>query len=88
MRSGLKIWRDINGIPHVEATNRPDMYWGQGYVHAMDRGMQMLLMRILAQGRASEFLDSSDETLEIDDRRIRDLNGKVWTVLEKVAANL
>jgi formiminoglutamase len=30
----------------------------------------------------------NDETLEIDDRRIRDLNGKVWTVLEKVVANL
>jgi N-formylglutamate amidohydrolase len=29
-----------------------------------------------------------DKTLEIDDRRIRDLNGKVWSVLEKVAPNL
>ncbi|MCK5097243.1 MAG: penicillin acylase family protein, partial [Desulfobacteraceae bacterium] len=36
------------------------------YVHARDRGMQMLLMRILGQGRVSEILDSSDDSLQID----------------------
>ena len=66
MKKGVKIWRDENGIPHVEADDLANVYWGQGYVHAADRGMQLLLMRILAQGRASELLDSSDETLEID----------------------
>ncbi len=62
----IKIYRDENGIPHVDAENLSDMYWGNGYVHATDRGMQMLLMRILGQGRASEILDSSDDTLKID----------------------
>ncbi len=28
-----------------------------GHCHAIDRGMQMLIMRILGQGRASELLD-------------------------------
>ncbi|MGH7452858.1 MAG: penicillin acylase family protein, partial [bacterium] len=37
-----------------------------GYCHAMDRGMQMLLMRILGQGRGSEFLEASGEMLAID----------------------
>jgi penicillin amidase len=50
----------------VEAKNEVDMYWGQGYVHATDRGMQLLFMRILGQGRVSELLDSSDESLQID----------------------
>ena len=66
MKQGLEIWRDEFGIPHIEAENLPDMYWGNGYVHARDRGMQMLLMRILGQGRASEILDSSDDTLAVD----------------------
>ncbi len=60
------IWRDQHGVPHIEARDEPDLYWGQGYVHARDRGLQMLLMRILVQGRASELLDSSDATLQID----------------------
>ncbi|KAA3661167.1 MAG: penicillin acylase family protein, partial [Calditrichaeota bacterium] len=66
MKSDVQIWRDKNGVPHIEARNTVDMFWGQGYVHALDRGLQMLLMRILGQGRACELLDASDETLQID----------------------
>ncbi|MCK5097760.1 MAG: penicillin acylase family protein, partial [Desulfobacteraceae bacterium] len=66
MKQGVKIWRDKMGIPHVDAENLSDLYWGNGYVHARDRGMQMLLMRILGQGRVSEILDSSDDSLKID----------------------
>jgi len=66
MKENLKIWRDKNGIPHIDAQNESDMYWGQGYVHAIDRGMQILLMRILGQGRVSELLDSSEDSLKID----------------------
>jgi penicillin amidase len=43
-----------------------DLYKAMGYCHAMDRGLQMLLMRILGRGEASEFLDNSDELLDID----------------------
>ena len=60
------IWRDKNGIPHVEADTMEEMYWGQGYIHALDRGMQMVFMRVLGQGRAAELLDASDETVQID----------------------
>ncbi len=66
MERNVEIWRDRYGIPHVEADNESDMYWGQGYVHGTDRGMQMLLMRILGQGRGSELLDSSEDMLKID----------------------
>jgi penicillin amidase len=66
MKPGVTIWRDENGTPHVEAAKTTDLYWGMGYVHATDRGMQMLLMRILGQGRASEILDASENTLNID----------------------
>jgi len=66
MKENLKIWRDKNGIPQIEAVTEEDMYWGQGYVHATDRGMQILLMRILGQGRVCELLDSSEDSLKID----------------------
>ena len=61
-----KIWRDEHGVPHIEASDEAGLYFGMGYCHAMDRGMQMLLMRILGQGRGSEFLEASDEMLAID----------------------
>jgi len=66
MKQKLELWRDANGTPHVMAESLEDMYWGQGYVHARDRGMQILLMRILGQGRGSELLDASDDMLAID----------------------
>ncbi len=62
----IVILRDEHGVPHVEARTEGDMYYGQGYVQAMDRGMQMLFTRILGQGRVSELLRANEETLELD----------------------
>ncbi|MBW2355430.1 MAG: penicillin acylase family protein, partial [Deltaproteobacteria bacterium] len=61
-----KIWRDKHGVCHVEGKNKAEVFGLMGYAHGKDRGMQIILMRILGQGRASEILDSSDEVLEID----------------------
>ena len=58
--------RDEHGIPQIAADDITGLYWGMGYCHAMDRGLQMLLMRILGQGRAAELLDGSDEMVEVD----------------------
>ena len=66
MSDRYAIWRDANGIPHIDAQTEQGMYRGQGYAHARDRGMQMLLMRVLGQGRLSEILDSSDDSLKTD----------------------
>ncbi len=60
------IYRDEYGIPHIKSKTKEDLFRGQGYVHAIDRGMQMILMRTLGQGRAAELLDSSDEMVGID----------------------
>ena len=62
----IKIRRDEHGVPHIEADAETDLYWGLGYCHALDRGMQMLLMRILGEGRAAELLESSEEMLAVD----------------------
>jgi len=66
MSRNVTFWRDRHGVPHVEAQSESDLYWGHGVVHATDRAMQMLLMRILGQGRMSEFLDSGDAALRVD----------------------
>ena len=75
MKESIKIFRDKSGIPHIEADNQVDMYRGMGYIHGKDRGMQMILMRILGQGRLSELLDSSDSSLDID-KFFRKMNWK------------
>jgi penicillin amidase len=70
-----KIWRDKNGVCHVEGKDQAEVFELMGYAHGRDRGMQMLLMRILGQGRSCELLDSSDQMLEVD-RFFRRMN---WT---------
>ena len=66
MSNSDEIWRDKHGVCHVEGKDKAEVFGLMGYAHGKDRGMQILLMRILGQGRASEILDSSDEMLEID----------------------
>lgn len=61
-----RIERDASGVPEVNGASQAELWWGLGYCHAQDRGLQMLLMRILGQGRASEVLDGSDATLAVD----------------------
>ena len=60
------IERNTEGVPKVIVKNETDLYFGMGYCHAMDRGIQMMLMRILGQGKGSEYIDNSDGMLEID----------------------
>jgi penicillin amidase len=62
----IRIVRDAAGIPHVSAATERDLYYGMGYAQATDRGLQMLIMRILGQGRASELLMANDMMLELD----------------------
>ena len=73
--------RDEHGIPQIVADDITGLYWGMGYCHAMDRGMQMLIMRILGQGRAAELLDGSDEMVEVD-RFFRRMNWSGGTAPE------
>lgn len=62
----ITIVRDAHGVPHVRASSESDLYRGLGYCHGVDRALQMLLVRILAQGRGSECLDASEEMLRLD----------------------
>ena len=62
----IEIERDAHGTPHVRAADEADLYRGLGYCHGTDRGLQMLLVRILGRGRASEVLEASPEMLRTD----------------------
>jgi len=63
---GVAISRRTDGVLEVSAADLAGAYWGMGYAHALDRSIQLLLTRVLAQGRASECLSSTPEMLEID----------------------
>ncbi len=63
---GVVLTRDEYGIPHIRTRDLSGAYWGMGYAHARDRAMQMGLMRLLGQGRVAEYLDGSDESVEVD----------------------
>ncbi|MEE4607257.1 MAG: penicillin acylase family protein [Desulfobacteraceae bacterium] len=82
-----EIWRDEHGVCHIAGDNKMDVFRLMGFAHARDRGMQMLLMRILGQGRASEILDASDEMLAIDTffRRM-DWNGNMDLQIDVLSA--
>ena len=77
MSNSDEIWRDKHGVCHVEGKDKAEVFGLMGYAHGKDRGMQILLMRILGQGRACEILDSSDEMLEIVEKEAWD--GKWYT---------
>lgn len=62
----IAIVRDAHGIPHVLAAFDTDLYRGLGYCHAADRAVQMLMLRVLVQGRGCELLADTDEMLAVD----------------------
>ncbi|HET9063076.1 MAG TPA: penicillin acylase family protein, partial [Candidatus Binatia bacterium] len=64
--TAIEIRRDEHGVRHVSASSERDLYRGLGFCHARDRGLQMLLTRILGRGRAAELLADSDDMLRID----------------------
>jgi penicillin amidase len=60
------IERDEFGVPRVAAETYRQAIEGLGYCHAFDRGLQMLLMRLLGRGEISAHLDASDDALASD----------------------
>ena len=50
----LRIERDADGIPTIQAANTHDLYFGLGVVHAQDRLWQMETHKRIAAGRLAE----------------------------------
>jgi penicillin amidase len=64
LRGCVTIRRDRWGVPHVEAAERADLYFAQGFCHAQDRLWQMDFYRRVVRGRVSEM--AGPEGLPID----------------------
>jgi len=62
----VNIQRMADGFPRIESDEEIDLHYGLGYVHGHDRQMQMWLLKIIGQGRASECLKADEELIEID----------------------
>lgn len=58
--------RDSHGVPRVTAATWLDALHALGYLHARDRGTQMLFARSVAAGRATEEIADAPELLETD----------------------
>ena len=58
--------RNDEGVAHITAASLEDAQFGLGFCHARDRGLQMLVMRILGRGRGCEQLQDTEELLVWD----------------------
>lgn len=52
------VSRDKEGVPHIQANSRHDLFFAQGFLHAQDRLWQMELNRRTASGKLSEIFGS------------------------------
>ena len=55
LREPVTVRRDRWGVPHIEARERDDLNFAQGFVHAQDRAWQMHFYKRVVSGRLSEF---------------------------------
>jgi penicillin G amidase len=54
LQAPVRVRRDRWGVPHIEAEDRADLYFAQGFCHAQDRLWQMDFYRRVVRGRVSE----------------------------------
>jgi len=50
----VDVVRDVDGVPHVFASNLHDLFFAQGFVHAQDRFWQMDFWRHIGSGTLAE----------------------------------
>jgi penicillin G amidase len=60
----VRVRRDRWGVPHIEASERADLHFAQGYCHGQDRLWQMDFYRRVVEGRISEMAGA--EGLPVD----------------------
>jgi penicillin amidase len=62
----VEIQRDEYGVPHVRASKWLDALFGLGYMHAYDRGTQVMFARAVAAGQGAERIAARDDLIETD----------------------
>jgi penicillin amidase len=64
--STLRVRRTTGGVVEIRGRDALDLQRGLGFFHAHDRLVQMMLVRLVGQGRLCECLKDDDEALAID----------------------
>lgn len=64
LQGEVKISRDERGVAYIKASNKDDLFFAQGYVHAQERLWQMDIYRKAHAGRVSELI--GEDMLEMD----------------------
>ena len=82
----VSVVRDEHAIPHIYATTAEDLFFVQGFVHAVDRFAEMELLRRVGTGRLGELMYSVDPGTVVDDIKFRVLG--FLRVAEQQYANL
>jgi penicillin amidase len=62
----IRIRRMSHGVAEIRAQTLEDLAYGIGWLHANDRGLQTLLMRIVLRGEASQHLRGDPELIKLD----------------------
>ena len=62
----ISLRRSAEGVPNVTAQTWEDAYFALGWLHGRDRGGQVAVTKIVAEGRICEKLQDNDDTLEMD----------------------
>jgi len=52
-RGDVHVRHDEHGVPHVRAAHDADALLGLGFCHGIDRGLQVVLARLVGRGRAA-----------------------------------
>jgi penicillin amidase len=59
LRGVASVVRDVDGVPHIKATNPQDLFFLQGWVHADDRLFQMDVIRRRGSGTLAELIGAT-----------------------------
>ncbi|MGA9930844.1 MAG: penicillin acylase family protein [Terriglobales bacterium] len=84
--SKVRVVRDGQGVPTIEASTLEDLFFAQGYVTAQDRLWQMDIMRRAAAGELSEVI--GEATVKMDrEQRILGLRPAAEAAEKKIPAS-
>ncbi len=82
----VRVVRDAQGVPTIEASSLEDLFFAQGYVTAQDRLWQMDIMRRAAAGELSEVI--GEATVKMDrEQRILGLRPAAEAAERKISAS-
>lgn len=68
LSSKVRVVRDGQGVPTIEAATLEDLFFAQGYVTAQDRLWEMDIMRRAAAGELSEIIGDATEKMDREQR--------------------